>query len=45
MPAPVLGQRFDQKAGTRQIILAMQATQGERQNGLADFGEHSERLA
>ena len=40
MPAPVLGQQFDQKAGALQVVLAMQATQSERQNGLADFGEH-----
>jgi len=38
--APVLRQRFDQQAGALEVVLAMQATQGERQNGLANFGEN-----
>jgi len=38
--APVLRQRLDQQARALQVVLAMQATQSERQNGLANFGEH-----
>ena len=38
--APVLGQRFDQQPGAFKIAPALQLAQSQRQDGLADFGEH-----
>ena len=43
--APMLGQRFDQQSGAFKIASALQLAQSQRQDGLADFREHSAGLA